>query len=254
MPQARDNQRKRVYDAEALAKMSESAAAVKLLHNGKRVTSTGNISIEACQAYVDYVTNSAWFQRRWGRRSLRVIHKVYGKATGGHGQVALPPWARTEETILHEIAHNLTPPGAAWHGPEFAAALLVLVKHMCGSESYTALRQSMREERVRVGALPKPDPAYARNVKPRDEIEAAVARRKREQAARERAEKQAARERVQQRLVSYQARKNAEDTLRALIKAGHFGPAGSASRKAALATARVVNGPSLSRAAAKAER
>lgn len=247
MSRSRDTQRKRIYDAEDTALLTESAAAKRLLHNGKRVTSTGNISIEACQAYVDHVTSAAWFQRRWGVARLRVKHKVHGKATGGYGRVTLPPWARNEATILHEIAHGLVPGACAWHGPEFAAIYLTLVKHTMGAESYANLRASMRERRVRVAALPKPDPNRVARVVPRAAIEAKAARAAREEARATREQRQREREASHRRQTGRTVRQASAACIRALVKDGHFGPAGSAGRKAALATARALESVEMSR-------
>lgn len=237
----RDNRRQRLYDAERAVTLPESATARRLLHEGKRVASTGNISIEACQSYVDYVTMTAWFQRRWGRRRLTVRHKVHGNATADLGgtTICLPPWAREEWTILHEVAHCLTPSSAAAHGPEFVAAYLTLVRQQMGKAAYDLLRESLRTHRFgRIASLIKPNPNLA--VVPRAELEAKVARAARERARTQRAEREAQRARTHRRLVGYEARHNARSTLRALIKDGHFGPAGSASRQAALATARAL--------------
>jgi len=226
---ARDNQRQRLYDAENNAVMVESETAKRLLHNGPRVRTTGSVAIEACQAYVDYVTSAAWFQRRWGQRRLTVRHKVYGNSTYGSGYVSLPPWGRTEWVILHEIAHAVTihRSDVAPHGREFAAAYLCLVRHMMGAESAKALRDSMRHYRVRVAAAPKPVAGKA--VTTRSEAAAKAAARNRREEER----------RIEAR-TSLASRTNAAETIRLLVKAGHFGPAGSKPRAHALATARAL--------------
>lgn len=241
---ARDNRRQRLYNAERAVTLPESAAAKRLLHGGKRVESTGNISIEACQAYVDHVTRSAWFQRRWGRQSLTVTHKVYGAATGGGGEVTLPPWARTEWVILHEIAHNLTPRQHAAHGPEFAAVFLTLVRQQMGKVAYDLLRGALRDQRFgKVAPLVRPNPAFADLVVARAELEAKAARQARSRSRIEREREQRQREATQRRLLGYTARAEAQASIRALIKAGHFGAPGSADRKAALRVARRLGEP-----------
>lgn len=253
---ARDNRRQRLYDAERAATYTDSAAATKYLRNGAKVASTGSVAIEACQHYVDHVTNSAWFQRRWGRKSLTVRHKVYGSATASScgSIVSLPPWAREEWTILHEVAHCVTAAQHAAHGPEFAAAFLTLVRQQMGKASYDSLRAAMRERRVKIGPLVKPDPRYAQRVVPRATIEARRAKADREAKARARtraAEERAARER---RLTGYSARRENAEAIRLLVRAGHFGPAGSAGRKAALATAKALESAAMSGALYAARR
>jgi putative metallohydrolase (TIGR04338 family) len=222
---ARDNQRSRLYDAERNAVLVESETAKRLLHNGARVRTTGSVAIEACQAYVDYVTSAAWFQRRWGRRGLTVRHKAYGASTYGSGYVSLPPWGRTEWVILHEIAHSVTGGNLAPHGPEFAAAYVALVKHMMGAESAKALRASMRQYRVRVAAAPKPD--TSRRIVTRTETRAKAARK-------------AALPTAMAMLSDGAQRKCAAAVIRAQAKAGLFGPSGAKTRTQALATARTL--------------
>lgn len=159
MTTPRDNQRKRLYGAERVIWSHTSEAARRLLVDTERVPSTGNITIEACQDYVDHLTQSAWFQRRWGLLTIRVKHKTSGKATGGYGRISLPPFGRCEAVILHEVAHNLS--DFTWnapHGPEFAGMLLTLVEHRMGKDTATLLRRSYREHRVRVSMRLVPDP------------------------------------------------------------------------------------------------
>ena len=255
MPTTRDTQRKRVYDAEtalfrdAATHPGDSAAAKRLLHQGARVTSTGNITIEACQAYVDHLIRSAWFQRRWpevARRGVTCRHKVYGNATWSpSGYISLPPWARDEATILHEVAHAVTPREVA-HGPEYAAAMLALVGHRMGPEAAKALREQYREHRVRIAAAPKPNTRVA--VIPRADQERNAAAAKRAERQRAAREQEAARARHRLRLLSRDAATEAEAVIRELVAIGAFGESGTKSRRAALDVARALNSPATARA------
>jgi putative metallohydrolase (TIGR04338 family) len=213
----RDNQRQRLYDAEGVISGYTSNTAKKLLDRGPTVRTTGSVSIEACQAYVDHVTSRAWFQRRWGKRSRKVGHKVSGKATWDGRDISLPPWSRSEDVILHELAHSLAPGGAAAHGPEFAGILLCLVEHMCGKEAKSALIASFRKGRVRwtPSAVPAPNQPVV--------TAAAQAARKRQEAARP--------------LSSERATTTAE-AIRQAVRQGLLGAVGTKERAAALASAR----------------
>lgn len=159
---ARDTQRQRIYDAGECWKGESRAAARLLGPAGPKVPSTGNVTTEACQEYVDEVCGARWFQSRWGKRRIPVTFKAWGDATGGHlggGDISLPPWARSEGTILHELAHCLTPHKYAPHGPEFAGILLTLVRYQVGAEAARQHRQRYREHRVRwsMAAVPEVD-------------------------------------------------------------------------------------------------
>lgn len=163
----RDTQKSRVYAAEDVLRGRASATARRLLLDTPRVPSTGSVTIEACQQYVDHLTQSAWFQRRWGYRHYRVRHKAYGKATCSYGSViSVPPWARDESVLLHEVAHGLVGGQCADHGPEFAGVLLALVEHRMGKDAATMLRAAYKDKRVRQNrkALPTPDERRVRSI------------------------------------------------------------------------------------------
>jgi putative metallohydrolase (TIGR04338 family) len=243
----RDNQRQRVYSAEEDAghlREHESPAARRMLfdearllrqrnhgshhHNGRPVAP----AIEDAQRYVDDLCRQAWFQRRFGQRRIQVVWKASGKATGGT-RIALPPWARHEETILHETAHVLTEHtvygSAAWHGPEFTATLLTLVRYRMGEDAYKTLRATMRHRRVRVGAMPKPSRTVVTQA---------------ERAAKRRA--------VAARPVTAAEAAQAAAVLRRAATSGVFGPSGRKPRTHALETARALEAltPAPARAAA----
>jgi hypothetical protein len=220
----RDNQRSKLYGAEH-AWAGCSPAAELLIEKGPRVAGTGNVSIDACQAYVDDLLSRSWFQRRWGRRTISVRHKVSGSATGSYGKIHLPPWSRTEAVILHELAHNLTPTERAAHGPEFAGVYLELVRYAVGQDAYRAQRASFRAARVRVSREDVPEPSQHRVRKPRPAprpVKVPPPPQPREVPA--------------QRVA-------AAELIRQAVRAGEYGPAGSPARKAALATARRLDQP-----------
>lgn len=245
MNKPRDNQRQRLYNAErAFENSNASRAALKYLANGKKVDSTGNVSIESCQSYIDYVLTSSWFQSRWGQKKMTAIHKTYGGATASNGwtgaRIALPPWARTEWVMLHEIAHHLTPNKYAVHGPEFAGVLLTLVRYQMGVDRAKSLRESYKAHRVRYSLKAVPKARTATKVVPRTEVAAKTRRAERERAVREKQEREAALALRQRRLVEYTSRHEAAESIRACVKAGMFGPSGSKPRVHALATARAM--------------
>lgn len=143
----RDSQREKLYRAER---------AVRDEHGGKQFE-----SVEEMQAYIDNLLRQEWFNRTWPHVIHRVtVHSGAGnrRATcshcwGGYNrcpEIKMPRWARCEQILLHELAHALTPVGAAAHGWEFAQAMLRLVKNRIGKEAEKALRLSFRKHRVRM--------------------------------------------------------------------------------------------------------
>lgn len=212
----RDTQRQRLYST---CWAGTSPAATRYLDGGSK-TSAGSVSIPACQAYVDDLVEQRWFQSRWGRRRIPVGHKVWGNATWDGYDISLPPWARSEDTILHEVAHALTPRKYAAHGPEFAGVLMTLVRHRVGAPAAQSLRESFRDKRVRMNLKAVPDAGSKTVV-----TKTAVAAKTRAAATKPPTAIELA---------------QAADVIRRAAKNGAFGPSGRKPREHALATARML--------------
>lgn len=114
------------------------------------------------EAYVRHLTQSKWFVRTFGRHYFR-LEAATGRNTS-HAKpgfrdhrIAIHSAMRNQLTILHEIAHCVRLVDAdawprekgAWHGPEFAATLLVLVQHCMGAKAARALRAEFKTQRVK---------------------------------------------------------------------------------------------------------
>lgn len=134
-----DSQRSRLYKAEGV-----------ISTQGQRFT-----TVEEMQAYVDKLTASAWWKRRFFRRRIHVRPGLgHRRATGSSfGVVQMPVWARCEAVLLHEVAHVVTLDAqgmsAPYHGREFARVFLDLVRHQLGEESWRVLRDSFKVNRVK---------------------------------------------------------------------------------------------------------
>lgn len=205
--QPRDAQRQKVYDAEGV-----------LDSMGKKLP-----TVPEMQEYADRLMFTAWFQRRWGRRSI-VVRPGYRRRRGAAvgRQIRMPKWTRYESYVLHEIAHVLTQRNdEPFHGPRFCAVLLALVEHQMGKEAAQALRESFRKHKVRhrcPGAVPPP-------TKPVVTKKAIVAKLLAEQS----------------KPPTLQERKQAAALIRRAAKSGVFGPGSSKPRVHALATARALD-------------
>jgi putative metallohydrolase (TIGR04338 family) len=205
----RDSQRSRLYKAEHV-----------LLMYGENAFGSNTDT----QRWVDRVLGERWFRSRWQLPTLPVTPGRGGTATSWGGRITVGPTARNPGIVLHEIAHEIirvTPRGPyASHGPEFASVLLFLVRQVMGPAQANELRLAFVRERVRHRAgWVVPAPRY--DVPTQSTVQAAARR----EAARPvtRAEALAA-----------------DDVLRRLVRAGKFGPAGSATRNHALETARTL--------------
>lgn len=149
----RDNQKKRLYDAERQHSLWEDNAC-------------GRMSVADMQAFVDKVTRSAWFVRRFGRRFGILVKDGRGHQNAtGNGQnrtLQMPRWSRSKLVLLHEIAHVVTEyKRGPWteggpHGKTFCAWYLTLIRYVLGKDAYAEMRQCFRAGRVKVAPLPKP--------------------------------------------------------------------------------------------------
>ncbi len=135
----RDFQRSRVYKAEW---------SVRFDHRKLN-------SLEECQAYVDEMRTDKSLTH------FRRVPKIKVKSGRGSAManfhlfegpsISLPPWARTEFTILHELAHFATPPRTADHGPVFAWIELQAIQRTFGKASADELRYWFSHYKVKVG-------------------------------------------------------------------------------------------------------
>lgn len=205
----RDSRRQRLYDAEDFID----------------VRSPRLPNADAVQAFIDKVMTSAFVQSRWGQISIR-----YEQTHGGNGRYR--PWERvirtgknpTQQLILHEIGHALTPGEYADHGPEYAAVLLTLVGRFGEPGHAPMLRDAYREHRVKYRGGMRVIPAAGSHTV------VTKGQRLAEAAARRRA--------VTMRPVTRVARRDAATTLRRMVAQGEFGPPGRKARINALAVAR----------------
>lgn len=150
----RDNQRSKVYAAERK-------------HSLWREESQYD-SISYVQVWVDSICKTRWFKNRYPNYALdtSVMYRKHGiKVLDGRGRVRpcgstrgfvkLPVWSRSDLIILHEIAHVVTRrngyhgPLPAFHGRDFCANYLALVRRFLGKEAGDELKACFKNKRVK---------------------------------------------------------------------------------------------------------
>lgn len=165
----RDSQRQKLYDAE-----EEAVKASRHLVVFKTVDDT--------QKYVEWVLASRWFEEHYGsprirvkdgrrRRSANADHTGYSGETQ-YWTLNLPRWARTNWTILHEVAHVVS--DGHGHRREFARTELALIRRFIGAEDEALLKAEFKKRRVRYRAerkdahvsRPMPDALVAARIVP----------------------------------------------------------------------------------------
>lgn len=140
-PFERDSQKQKLYDAEGMTKWKINPQNLNPRFN----------SIEEIQRFVNKLTSSAWFKRRWGDRNIIVVELNRGyTAYARFSSIHLPRWAWNSTVVLHEVAHIATGHNRGpSHGRFFARTFLELVGHILGPEVRKILKEEYKKYRVK---------------------------------------------------------------------------------------------------------
>jgi hypothetical protein len=156
----RDSQRGKAYKAERVLDDPKFSGPLPTVQN--------------IEAYVMLIGLKAPLRKRYGSAlDLKHYPITVGDGRGtrralAHGshKITIPLWARSEWIVLHEVAHivhtrlysgwgngsravELGDPNAAWHGWQWAAVYLDIVRFVKGKEAYDALKASFKKHKVR---------------------------------------------------------------------------------------------------------
>lgn len=114
--------------------------------------------------FVNKITQSKWYknykikgkEHPWYYRKTKPRIDVGDgrgrrRAHGGGTTIKLPRWTRRTYVILHELAHTMQFE-QPWHGRQFAAIYLDLVKRWMGQDAWEKLRDEFRKHKVRYSA------------------------------------------------------------------------------------------------------
>lgn len=111
-------------------------------------------SLFTVQNYVDSVIFSTWWKLRFPECGSIVVRQsrpddirgASGPLGGGFSGsfITLPPDARFERYVLHELAHCACDHPSDAHGPEFARAYLDLVEEFMSREDAVRLAKAFR--------------------------------------------------------------------------------------------------------------
>lgn len=133
---------------------------VYLAENRSGVRGAQFRSLFQVQTYVDRVIFSDWWTERFPECPSIVVRQERSDDTCGSSGplgggllgsfIVLPPAARFERYVLHELAHCAAnhPPEA--HGPEFARAYVDLVEAFMSREAAIKLARSFRRSGVAI--------------------------------------------------------------------------------------------------------
>lgn len=141
MSRPRDSQRSRVYRAEnealkSLARRYETMDELTgFVHSIVRRTRTLKVAPEL-------------------KRSITIKDgRGRSNAGGNMSGIIMPVWSRRDYIVLHELSHTIIERryarSPAWHGWEFCAVYLKLVRSVMGVAAHDALRASFKKHGVR---------------------------------------------------------------------------------------------------------
>lgn len=151
----RDSQRRKVYNSEQAHSLWTWDA-----HQYE--------SIQEVQEWVTKICNTRWFKNRFPNYAViadSMFHKEGIKVLDGRGRrrpcgstrgfIKLPKWSRSDLVILHEISHVVTRrknrhlPLTAFHGREFCANYLALVRRFLGKDAGDELKASFKKHKAK---------------------------------------------------------------------------------------------------------
>lgn len=138
---ARDSQKSKVYAAEWALLDRDRAGRERL------------DTVPEIQAWVDKITASAWWRKRYPRVKKITVKNGAGQrralAFPYRQEISLPKWSRSKGIIIHEITHLVVPVSVASHGWEFCSEYLAIVKHFLGQGDHDALKAAFDKRKVR---------------------------------------------------------------------------------------------------------
>jgi len=122
-----DSRRQKLYKAEDGVSKGESFATVA-----------------ECQAYLNKVTSSEWFTRRFGPLTVKVertqgFRKSYCRGKGDAALIRILPVHQNERILLHELVHALIPSPHAGHGRLFCRVYAEVLRAQMGQKVYEDL-------------------------------------------------------------------------------------------------------------------
>ncbi len=103
--------------------------------------------VREIQAYLDELAGSAWWLDRWPSIGRVVVERFSSRRWAGVARtqelrIAVAYGAATEDVVLHELAHIVTPDEE--HSPVFCHALLMLVRERMGFFAWVELERALR--------------------------------------------------------------------------------------------------------------
>lgn len=140
-----------VRDTQA-GKLYRAEKSVPLPHDGPVPT------VADIERFVNKVVGSAWWKARWKAWPVSVDHgggRRSAYAYTASSKIAMPKWSRTKLIVLHELAHiahartSRVKLHEAWHGREYAAIYLSLVRRFLGVEDERLLKAAFRKGGVK---------------------------------------------------------------------------------------------------------
>jgi putative metallohydrolase (TIGR04338 family) len=167
VPDTRDTQRSRVYDAEHLVHrlLDRSADFPVIDVAGSRLTLPVErrfASLDSVQHYLDRVLALPAVVGRWPRAAVPVTARERQGTGRAHYErigavIAVPgashgsQWALRELVLLHELAHHLADGPEPPHGGAFAERFIDLVGLVVAPEGAFLLRVTFLENGVQIG-------------------------------------------------------------------------------------------------------
>ena len=107
------------------------------------------LSLVELQAEADRILALPWFINAYGMMEIAIKDGRGAKwSRAGGDEIHLLRVSRVKDVLVHEIIHNVVPPGAEWHGTAFCGTLLYFIGKLYGLPTKTKLRRTFKRRNV----------------------------------------------------------------------------------------------------------
>jgi hypothetical protein len=108
------------------------------------------MSLAELQEEADRILALPWFRKSYPKLKRLEIKDGRGSkwSRAGDGEIHLLRKSRVRDVLIHEIVHQIMPPGAEWHGALFCGILLHIIGRLYDTRTKDRLRRVFKRRGV----------------------------------------------------------------------------------------------------------
>jgi hypothetical protein len=104
------------------------------------------LGLDELRAFAKEIQTAGWWQRTFPGKKVPPIKDGRGSewARRNDGALHAPRKCRRKDLLVHEIGHEVMPPGVEWHGEAFCGVALFLYGKAFGGDAKDRVRREFR--------------------------------------------------------------------------------------------------------------